>query len=245
MNFQPLSDAACLVGRERLVQRCQFVGVEVVHHQHDLVGVWVQILDQPRATLPQSLLAARRWVTSTCCQPQEGFSEIMNRLMPTASGHTGRTAPLDLARLAGAGTASPISCLHSPSSRQTRRSSPSVVDLQDIHRTNELGVRPAGYHRPLQPRLDLVFETQPHRLVADGVHHLQLDQLVGQSRSASIARRPRWRSWSRPRRSAKSSSLGHRSGSRLGRSLLADQGCRQAPPPRSAGVTRSTQAPPP
>ncbi len=58
----------------------------------------------------------------------------------------------------------------------------SVVDLQDIlHRTNELGVR-LRRDAPLlfQPRLDLVFEDAPHRLVADGVHHLQLDQLVGQ-----------------------------------------------------------------
>src|ERR1700690_842336 len=39
MPFELLDETSCFVWRKSLVQRCGFVGVEIVLHQNDLLGV--------------------------------------------------------------------------------------------------------------------------------------------------------------------------------------------------------------
>src|SRR5664279_502981 len=39
MPFEPLDETSCLVWRKSFVQRCGFMGVEIVLHQNDLFGV--------------------------------------------------------------------------------------------------------------------------------------------------------------------------------------------------------------
>ena len=39
MPFEPLDEPSCLVWRKSLVQRCGFMGVEIILHQNDLLDV--------------------------------------------------------------------------------------------------------------------------------------------------------------------------------------------------------------
>ena len=39
MPFEPLDEPSCFICRKSLLQRCGFVGVEIVLHQNDLLGI--------------------------------------------------------------------------------------------------------------------------------------------------------------------------------------------------------------
>src|SRR5580658_11229082 len=51
MPFEPLDETSCFVWRKSLVQRCGFMGIKVVLHQNDLLGVREMTVGQIRKRL--------------------------------------------------------------------------------------------------------------------------------------------------------------------------------------------------
>ncbi len=47
VKLQPSGDASRFFGFKGLIERCDFVSVEVVKHHADYLGLWVRIVDQP------------------------------------------------------------------------------------------------------------------------------------------------------------------------------------------------------
>ena len=46
MQLEPLAQSACLIGREGFVKRGFLVGIELVHHQHDFLRFWQQVVGE-------------------------------------------------------------------------------------------------------------------------------------------------------------------------------------------------------
>ena len=55
VKLQLLQDAPGFLWRERLLQRCRLVGVEIIHHNTDHFGFRILLIDQP-LHLPRKIL---------------------------------------------------------------------------------------------------------------------------------------------------------------------------------------------
>ena len=79
MEFQTLYNAACFRWRKGFVEGGRGMRVQIILDQANVLGLWVDLIDEEAARLWRSRGLVRCAFTSTCRQPASG-STITNKL---------------------------------------------------------------------------------------------------------------------------------------------------------------------